>query len=919
MGSYEGQSAINVLYVDDEPMLLEVTKLYLEQSGNFNVDTEESATKALERLSGGTYDIVVSDYQMPEMDGIDFLKAIRVSGNTIPFIIFTGKGREEVVIQAFENGADYYLQKGPDAKSQYAELGQKIQRAVEYRRAEDARIETEHRLRDIIDFLPDATFAIDKEGRIIAWNRAIEKMTGYRAADIIGKGKHEYAIPFYGEKRPVLVDLVFDDDQAIAEKYPFIKREGNKIISEVFIPRLREGKGAYLWFIATPLYNLKGEIAGAIESIRDITDQKRAEEELKNKNEELRAAYEQLSASEEEIRDSFEEMEKSHKKLQKNEKRLHRLFDAMTEGLALHQIIFDDEKNPVDYRILTVNPSFERIIGIEASKVRGKLSTEAYGVDEPPYLDIYARVAESGTPEVFETYYPPMKKHFRISVYSPEKYQFATVFEDITDQKIVEEELKQSEEKLRSFFENLPDLILVHRDGIILYANPTMMENLDIRQEEILNEPFLDFVLPEYHERVAEAQHEREETGRSVPYEIELESPRGRGYAALVRGTMIDYEGSPANLVVLTDITALKKAEEALRKSERLLGDAMDMANLVNWEYDIATDTLTFDDRFYALYGTTSEREGGYQMSSKEYAIRFVHPDDRHFVANEVRKAIEATKPGLLSDLEHRIIRRDGEIRHIVVRIRVEQDDNGRNIKTYGANQDITLRKIAEEAVHEANRKLNILNSVTRHDIKNQITAMVMIMHLLKKKTKDEEILHFIEMEIDAAEQINRQIEFTKEYQDIGVECPHWQKVSDLIASAKSQFVKYPYEINIDLGPVEIYADPLVEKVFYNLLENVERHGKNASHVFFSGRESGGNYIVVCEDDGGGIDPTMKKDLFKRGHGKNTGYGLYLIREILSITGITIEEAGEPGKGARFEMTVPKGSYRLIPLNKNIK
>jgi signal transduction histidine kinase len=120
-------------------------------------------------------------------------------------------------------------------------------------------------------------------------------------------------------------------------------------------------------------------------------------------------------------------------------------------------------------------------------------------------------------------------------------------------------------------------------------------------------------------------------------------------------------------------------------------------------------------------------------------------------------------------------------------------------------------------------------------------------------------------------------------------------------------------QIQITFQNIEIYADPLLSKVFYNLLENSIRHGHHTSLVQFLVRENDETLTIICQDNGGGIDPETKKHLFKRGYGKNTGYGLFLIREILAITGILIEETGEFGIGARFEIKVPKGAYRFTP------
>jgi len=147
--------------------------------------------------------------------------------------------------------------------------------------------ESEQQLHQIIEFLPDATFAIDNEGRVIAWNRAIEEMTGVKKAQILYRGNYEYAVPFYKERRLVLADLILKEDVESAAKYPYIENEGNKIISEVFIPHFRGGRGAHLFFSATALIDADGKVTGAIESIRDVTDEVMTESALQNTSRQL--------------------------------------------------------------------------------------------------------------------------------------------------------------------------------------------------------------------------------------------------------------------------------------------------------------------------------------------------------------------------------------------------------------------------------------------------------------------------------------------------------------------------------------------------------------------------------------------------------------------------------------------------------
>jgi CheY-like chemotaxis protein len=266
---------ISVLFVDDEPALLEITRLYLEKSGSITVETCRSALEALGILKNRQFDVIVSDYEMPLMDGIMFLKILRAEGNDTPFLIFTGKGREHVVIDALNNGADYYLQKGGDPKAQFTELSNMIDQAFQRRHVEQNLQASEKLLVEIINFLPDATFAIDTGGSVISWNKAMEEMTGVKADAIMGKGNHEYSLPFYGTRRPILIDLITKPDEDIRRKYySIIKREGDMLIVETE-SATPKGKPSVLWAKATPLYNPKGEIIGAIESIRDITEFKK--------------------------------------------------------------------------------------------------------------------------------------------------------------------------------------------------------------------------------------------------------------------------------------------------------------------------------------------------------------------------------------------------------------------------------------------------------------------------------------------------------------------------------------------------------------------------------------------------------------------------------------------------------------------
>ncbi len=239
-------------------------------------------------------------------------------------------------------------------------------------------------------------------------------------------------------------------------------------------------------------------------------------------------------------------------------------------------------------------------------------------------------------------------------------------------------------------------------------------------------------------------------------------------------------------------------------------------------------------------------------------------------------------------------------------------DEEGNITGSVHVMRDITEHKQTEESLRRANNKLTMLSSITRHDILNKLTGLRMYLELSKESVKDPVFLEYIEKEIEAAGAIQRQIEFTRFYESIGVNAPQWQDVTERIRSAASQLSLEGITFDILLPPLQVYADALIEKVFYNLIENSLRHGGGVTSMSFSFEETQNGAVITYRDDGAGISLSDKEKLFRRGFGKHTGLGLFLSREILSITGITITETGEPEKGVCFEIRVPKGSYSLL-------
>jgi PAS domain S-box-containing protein len=263
---------------------------------------------------------------------------------------------------------------------------------------------------------------------------------------------------------------------------------------------------------------------------------------------------------------------------------------------------------------------------------------------------------------------------------------------------------------------------------------------------------------------------------------------------------------------------------------------------------------------------------------------------------NEARTDIEISRNGLINFYE-------------VIKFPLFSDKAG--IGCLITLRNITDRHNAQAALETANRKLNLLSDITRHDIMNQLTILLGYVELVKEKSSDTEILGYIEREEHAASTIREQIQFTREYQNIGMKAPLWQDVRKTFHDAAHQHATGVIGINADMADLEVYADPLFQKAFYNLIDNSLRYGGDQmKNIRVSWVEGLSGLVITYEDNGRGIPDNEKMRIFERGFGKTGGQGLFLVQEILAITGITIRESGIPGAGARFEIIVPKGMYR---------
>ncbi len=285
------------------------------------------------------------------------------------------------------------------------------------------------------------------------------------------------------------------------------------------------------------------------------------------------------------------------------------------------------------------------------------------------------------------------------------------IVSDITQQKLKEKTLRESEERYRMLFDNMLEGFshckMIFEDGrpqdfVYLHVNDAFERLTGLKN--VVGRKVTEVIpgIKESNPELLEIYGKVALTGNPEKFETYVD-PLGIWFSVSVYSTKREYF-----VAVFDNITERKRAEEALRTSEAQLSNAVKMARLGHWEYDVAKDLFTFNDHFYQLFRTTAEQVGGYTMPSADYARRFVHPDDMAVVGEETRKAIETKDPHFSRQLEHRILYADGEIGYITVQFFVTKDDLGRTVKTYGVNQDVTERKRVEESLRKSEERLDL-------------------------------------------------------------------------------------------------------------------------------------------------------------------------------------------------------------------
>jgi PAS domain S-box-containing protein len=466
----------------------------------------------------------------------------------------------------------------------------------------------------------------------------------------------------------------------------------------------------------------------------------------------------------------------------------------------------------------------------------------------------------------------------------------------------IEADLQKSEERNAAIIAAMPDLLFIlSRDGKYLDYHVPDARLLPLAPEDIIGRSLWDTGFDrETGDRIIRAIGRTLDSGKleQVSYTHPVPSGVRSFEARLIR---LDSERV---LGIVRDVTESRAAEDALRENEELLGAIVEnIPDMIFVKDTPGLRIIRLNRAGEELLGYSRSEMNGksdYDFFPKEEADLF-NAKDRE-VLRQMR----------IADIGRETIMTRNRGERILHTTKIPIPDKAGHPKyLLGISEDITDRVRFEEALHKATGKLNLLTRITFTDIQNAIFSLSGYLNLEKRIPADELTEGFRNKQTDIIRKIETSLRFAKNYQDLGIRPPAWQNVSRVFLMAISHIDLAGLHRNIQSDTLEIYADPLLEKVFLTLAENVLRHAADVTEISLTWHETGEGLTLLFEDNGPGIPRNMKEAIFERYGEGGIGMNLFLSREILSITGISIRETGSERTGARFEILVPKGGYRF--------
>ena len=732
----------------------------------------------------------------------------------------------------------------------------------EEKAAEYSLKESEKRLSDIINFLPDATFAIDNKGNVIIWNHAIEKMTGVPAQKILGKGNYDYAYPFYGEHKPILIDLVLKSDPEIEEKYIFVKKMGHTLLAETNASF--NGRNHRLWAKAVPLYDHNGNFNGAIESIRDITDREKAEFALK-----------------------------------KSEKR----FRAVAES-AVDAIVTTD----VNGIILISNDSLGNIFGYSKEELVGKnLKVLMPDRFKKNYLSELERFKVSGehrrvgkTLKTLGLRKDGTEFPFEMSLSAwrtqKESY-FTSIIRDITERKQMEDSLRVSEKKYRSIFENSGTAIFIVEDDIISEANSEAENLTGFRRDELVGrKKWTDLVIREEHEKVKKDSIERKIDPDSVPidYEIKIEDKYGTVKDVLVKVSNIP--GTEKLLISSIDITERQKTQSELylayKEWEQTFNAVPDLITIIDKDYRFTKINKAMADRL------------GVEPDDSVGLICYdaVHGSNEPYILCPHRK--------LLNDgLEHTVeIHEDRLGGDFIVSVSPLHDPEGNLMGSVHVARDINKLKNVERDLRRSINQKDLLIKEIHHRVKNNLQIISSLLDLqedyVKGDLKAVNVLQESQNRVSSMAMLHEMLYQSKDLSQINFSDYIRNLVSNLFNSYNIKKKITPV-INVD--DIYLNMDTAIPcgLIISELVSNILKYaypGDNVGELNISFRSLNNRLELVISDEGIGFP----EDLDFRNI--ESSLGLKLVNSLVKQLDGTIDL--DVSQGTKFNIKFNELKYK---------
>jgi PAS domain S-box-containing protein len=652
------KSTIHVLHVDDDPTILEITKLMLQDlDSNLEIDNSCCVDDGIKKLSSKKYDVVVSDYEMPQKDGLQFLKELREKRNDIPFILFTGKGREEVAIKALNLGADGYYNKQGSPETVYGELTHGIRRSFEHQKTDELLRKSQEELKAIVNNAPIGIATSDSNMQFKSANEAFCRIVGYSEDELQKRSFRDITYPADVENsNKEMKELFCGNVPYFSQEKRYVRKDGNIIYGKVIVSAIRNDKGEPVLFVA---------------ELEDITQRKQAESEL---------------------RETFNVLE--------------RVGEGIDAGLAVigkdYSVVWAN-KRLMDLGVAPSKKCYETFNNLGA--VCPDCGVEKI-FKQNLSLDVheYKTVNSKGEPTWIELRVTPLKdKEGNVTA----ALELAV---PITERKKAEEALRISESHYRLLAENAKDVIWTgNLDGHFTYVSPSVLQLRGYTPEEVLKQSMLEALTPDSARIVSEALQESLETGVIPLNHLELEQPCKNGstvWTEVSFSIVRDKTGNPQSVLgVSRDITTRKRMETKLQQSEeqfRQLFSTMPSAVAVYEAVDGGADFLFVD------FNEKAENIEKIKKSNVvDQRVTEVFPGVKSFgIFSVFQRVWQSGKPEYYPEALYKDDKDQGTWRENWV----YQLPNGNIVAIYN---DITERKKAEEALREADYRLQKLATQT--------------------------------------------------------------------------------------------------------------------------------------------------------------------------------------------------------------